>query len=60
MFITGKPNLLRNVKNGFPREVMFGLSPKKVSRNKLNEDGIGNEVRDCLGHWHTHVTYQSV
>lgn len=46
MFITGKPNLLRSVKN----EVMFGLSPKKVSRNKLNEDGIGNEVRDCLGH----------
>lgn len=50
MFTTGKPNLLRSVKNGFPRKVMFGLSPKKVTRNKLNEDGIGDEVGDCLGH----------
>ena len=50
MFITGKPNLLRSVKNGFPRKVMFGLSPKKVTRNKLNEEGIGDEVGDCFGH----------
>lgn len=50
MFIIGKPNLLTSVRDGFPREVIFRLSPKKVSRKKLNEDGIEGGVGDCLGH----------